>query len=334
MKTQQEEQYTSTGNKFWEHPEAMSAYRKGLPYTIISTHISPEGSCNLRCSYCSVHERKRTERLPLGVIKDYILALRIEGLKAVILTGGGEPTLYPEFNELVKWLVEQMHLEVGLITNGTMTHIVDPGVWKLFTWIRVSLNTFPNWSSKISLPTRLVSPSCLVGASHIWAEDEPMSIFGEIKVVAQILGAKYVRFLPDCTLADKELKEAHVKLSTLLDQYGCPAFFHQYKLHRQPKAQVCHQSYFRPYLCETGKVYPCDSVVLNGSPGKFEEKFALCEAPQIAAYLNKRWTPTLNPSEDCPGCVFADTVDMLDDWKEGKIESPYELINTIHPNFV
>ncbi|NQZ56115.1 MAG: hypothetical protein HRT88_01405, partial [Lentisphaeraceae bacterium] len=55
--TEMEHKYTSTGIKFWRHQEQMFAFKEGRPDTVISTHISPEGACNLKCPYCSVTYR-------------------------------------------------------------------------------------------------------------------------------------------------------------------------------------------------------------------------------------------------------------------------------------
>lgn len=54
--TDMEHQYTSTGIKFWRHQEAMLNYQNGDPNSVISTHISSEGACNLKCPYCSVNQ--------------------------------------------------------------------------------------------------------------------------------------------------------------------------------------------------------------------------------------------------------------------------------------
>ena len=91
-KTPEEHKYTSTGIKFWRHPEQMNNYKNGNPNTVISTHISPEGACNLTCAYCSVTYRDTHSRIEMDVIKDYVTKLKTRGLKAAILTGGGEPT--------------------------------------------------------------------------------------------------------------------------------------------------------------------------------------------------------------------------------------------------
>ena len=105
-KSPEEHRYTSTGIKFWGHQEQMESYREGTGHTVISTHISPTSRCNLNCSYCSVKKRERVHEIELDTIKDYVGKLKTRGLKAVILTGGGEPTSYPQFNELVKYLHE------------------------------------------------------------------------------------------------------------------------------------------------------------------------------------------------------------------------------------
>jgi len=104
MKSEQEHKYTSTGIKFWRQREAMEAFKAGEPNSVVSTHIAPEGACNLSCPYCSVTHRETHNRIAIETIKDYVEQLMALGLKSVILTGGGEPTIYPWFNRLVRWL--------------------------------------------------------------------------------------------------------------------------------------------------------------------------------------------------------------------------------------
>ena len=51
-KSRYEHSFTSTGIKFWRHQEQMLNYKNGNPNSVVSTHISPEGACNLKCPYC------------------------------------------------------------------------------------------------------------------------------------------------------------------------------------------------------------------------------------------------------------------------------------------
>ena len=134
-----ERSFTSTGEKFWCHRSQMESYRDSTGKTVISTHISPTGQCNLTCEYCSVSKRTKYVHIEFKTMQRYVSLLKSRGLKAVILTGGGEPTLYSQFNELVRWIRNDMGLSVALITNGTTSSRIDDDVMRLFSWIRVSV---------------------------------------------------------------------------------------------------------------------------------------------------------------------------------------------------
>lgn len=330
--TVQEHRYTSTGVKFWRHPDQMKSYRAGTGRTVISTHISPEGACNLKCPYCSVTHRDTHQRIQLETVKKYVEQLMTRGLKAVILTGGGEPTLYHEFNELVRWISEQ-ELKVALITNGTLTKRVDADVWRLFSWVRVSLNVFPEWESKINLPVGHLSSDCVVGCSIVYTPEHRLPVLKQVSTVASRLNASYIRVLPNCLLHGDHLLRQHEKLDQDLQEVNDPRFFQQHKLHAAPQCDSCHQSFFRPYLSEQiseesgtpGTVFPCDSVVLNGAAMHFPKLYQLCSAERVLDYMDGKITPKFTPKKDCSGCVFTKNVEMLGQWKEnGEGQFTYE----------
>ncbi len=319
----QEHKYTSTGAKFWRHRSQMESYRDGTGHTIISTHISPTSKCNLSCSYCSVAKRNRHYQIRLLVIQDYVRKLKTRGLKAVILTGGGEPLLYPRFNELVWWLKEE-GLKVALITNGTVCNLIPVQTWMIFDWIRVSLT-----QEKINLPINLLFSSCIVGCSVVYEEGLQLL---EIEETAKRLKAEYVRVIPNCLLQEEVLQEQHDKIDEWLRD-SSDLFFHQYKNPRRPKSVLCHQFHFRPYLSEVngGLVFPCDSIVLNEATGYFCPSLALCHPKQILDLLDIGMVWAFN----CSGCVFADTVDMLDRWKNGELDRFDEFPDPLmHEEFV
>ena len=351
-KSAEEHKYTSTGIKFWRHQQAMFNYKNGDPNTVISTHISPEGACNLKCPYCSVSYRDTHSRLEMDTIKNYVTNLKTRGLKAVILTGGGEPTAYKHFNELVRWLYGE-GLSVALITNGTLTDRIDDDVWKMFSWIRVSINVFGNWVKSIHLPLdKIDTDKTIVGCSMVYtveheATDEVMvdrkELFAKVSTVADQCGAQYIRLLPNCLLDQNQLIRKHLSLDKTLESIDDPRYFHQYKVHGAPKSSVCHQAFFRPYLSEeihtaTGKpgtVYPCDSVVLNDGYQHFAEEYQLCHADDILSYLDKEIEQQFDAKYRCTGCVFTQNVNMLDDWKNGYIDRFDEFPDPLeHEEFV
>lgn len=315
VKTKEEHTYTSTGIKFWCHREAMESYRGEGGYTIISTHISPEGACNLKCPYCSVSKRERHNRIELDTIKDYVLKLKTRGLKAVILTGGGEPTLYPAFSELVLWLKKEQNLSVALITNGTNTKKIDQEIWDCFSWVRVSINQIENYKERICFP----HIKGVLGASMVYIGQS----VEEMREIAEFVPeyVKYVRVLPNCLLGQETLIEEHGKISKIFEQLDDKRFFQQFKLHGAPCSSICHQAYFRPYLSEVegGTVFPCDSLVLNDENMKFDDKYAICKAEEILDFLDRKIPLRFDAKESCSGCVFTENIKLLDEWKtQGK----------------
>ena len=341
-KTPEEHKYTSTGIKFWRHPEQMNNYKNGNPNTVISTHISPEGACNLTCAYCSVTYRDTHSRIEMGVIKDYITKLKTRGLKAAILTGGGEPTSYKHINELIRWLKAQ-DLSVALITNGTLTRRINPDIWNMLEWVRVSINVFPGWDLKINLPTEHFTGKTIVGSSFCYDEDYDLDTMRRVSIIATRIGAQYIRLLPNCLLPQEELLKRHELVEKLIKELDDPRYFHQFKIHGAPASEICHQSYFRPYLSEEihwetgepGSVFPCDSVVLNDQNTKFMQKYSLCAPGDILDYMDKKIPQRFSIAEQCTGCVFTENVNMLKGFIEDKV-SRFDEFNSplMHEEFV
>jgi len=102
--------FTSTGHKFFAHQEAMTKLRSGKGQPIVS-HVMLTDICNHSCAFCSVQSRAG-DSLVFDDVMSYLDILSAYGLKAVILSGGGNPILYKckvtgkNFNHVVneiKW---------------------------------------------------------------------------------------------------------------------------------------------------------------------------------------------------------------------------------------
>ena len=330
-KSLEENQYTSTGIKFWRHKNSLNAYKNGDAHSVISTHISPEGRCNLSCAYCSVSKRKITERIELTAIKNYVQTLKKYGLKAVILTGGGEPTLYPKFNELVYWLIEE-NLSVALITNGTNIDSVDSRLWDFFSWVRISINFFSNYKNVIKFP----HTKGVLGASMVYG-GQSVEDLKDLSAFIPSDKVRYIRVLPNCLQNQESLIEEHKKIAEILSKIDDKRFFQQFKLHETPHSKICHQAYFRPYLSEVngGTVFPCDSLVLNNAQAHFNEKYAICNISDVEKFLTRKLYMNFDPIVDCQGCVFAGNINLLDNWIHKGINHFDEYKeNILHEEFV
>lgn len=99
----------------------MTKLRNSVGQPIV-THVMLTDICNHSCAFCSVQARAG-DSLLFDDVLSYLDILQRYGLKAVILSGGGNPILYKckqtgkNFNDVVN-AIHQRGLEIGLITNG------------------------------------------------------------------------------------------------------------------------------------------------------------------------------------------------------------------------
>ncbi|MFA6106346.1 MAG: radical SAM protein [Patescibacteria group bacterium] len=100
----------------------------------ILIEIAPTGYCNANCPWCFFENQKTAEKIDPAVMLKTIDELAKNGVKAINWTGGGEPTLHPQFAEFVRRAAD-CGIEQGLFTNG---YLEIPEQEK-FSWIRISL---------------------------------------------------------------------------------------------------------------------------------------------------------------------------------------------------
>ncbi len=321
--------FTSTGEKLLHHTKAMKKFQETGIATPIVSHIMPTSMCNLSCGFCSVKDRKSHESLSLeNDIVPFIEQLKERGLRAVILSGGGEPTIYPQFNELVSYL-DSSNLDIGLITNGTTLYRQPKDTLEKLTWMRVSINALEN-GGKVKLP-QLEKPT--VGFSYIVTGFTTPEMVEQIRYLATSNNIEYVRLLPDCAQPLDKLIRDHEKVGDMAKELGDP-FFHQYKVPTTP--DNCFLGYFHPVLYCDGKVYPCDSLVLNDHDNQqFHEDFSICEGKDIGKIYDSRISGSLvDTKKMCPNCVFERQNTLLDKIYSGKKNISKSSESIKHKNFI
>lgn len=154
--------FTSTGHKFFAHEEAMTKLRNGRGQPIV-THVMLTDVCNHTCAFCSVQHRAG-DSLPFDDVMAYLDTLQSYGLKAVILSGGGNPILYKRDGKTFNDVVDAIHakgLQIGLITNGmplkqydgrNSWRSVHPETLDKLTWIRISMSGLDHAEHEVFVP--------------------------------------------------------------------------------------------------------------------------------------------------------------------------------------
>ena len=112
----------------------------------ITADIFITNFCNNHCPYCTygrwdleANEKKKYTTYEEFV--KYATRLRELGAKSIILTGGGEPTINPDFDKITKWL-EENHFDYGINTNFNVIRYFKPN------YLKVSLDAYDNESYK------------------------------------------------------------------------------------------------------------------------------------------------------------------------------------------
>jgi MoaA/NifB/PqqE/SkfB family radical SAM enzyme len=109
----------------------------------ISINLDLTTACNYRCDHCCDWEILNSGiRHDERQLRESLARLTDAGLKSVILIGGGEPTVYPRFSEMVRFLKCDLGLQVAIVSNGSRNdRVLDAAEWlRQGDWIRLSLD--------------------------------------------------------------------------------------------------------------------------------------------------------------------------------------------------
>jgi len=122
-----------------EHPSSSITPPVHSP---ISINLDLTSACNYACPFC-VDSRliNAGKNFALEDIQKMIDTLSSHGLLSVILIGGGEPTLHPDFEAVVN-LIKRKGLQIGIATNGSRLEKIEAVTdrFKEKDWIRISID--------------------------------------------------------------------------------------------------------------------------------------------------------------------------------------------------
>lgn len=135
------------------HRLANAASKKGEPLPPLPNSWGPTSinldlttSCNYACDHCvDIFHLNTNHRYVHDQLMTSLGHLISHGLRSVILIGGGEPTVYPKFVEVVEFL-KASGVQVAIVSNGSRNESIIPIADKLHgrDWIRFSLDSGTN----------------------------------------------------------------------------------------------------------------------------------------------------------------------------------------------
>lgn len=112
----------------------------------LSINLDVTTACNYRCDHCVDYDILNTGvRYEHDKLKSSLSEMAARGLKSVIVIGGGEPTVDPGFEDVIRHM-KGLGIKVGVVTNGSMMDkiLAVADVLEPEDWVRLSLDSGTN----------------------------------------------------------------------------------------------------------------------------------------------------------------------------------------------
>lgn len=208
----------------------------------IHLQISPTNKCNAKCEFCSCRDVDRDTEIDFQVARREISKFKSFGGRAVTITGGGEPTMYRNINELIDF-ISSKGLLVGLVTNGMRIDILSE-IDKL-SWCRVSVNNGINESlqNAVSMHKNVDWAFSYVYTSN---KDDRVQKFIDFSNKHNLTHIRIVNDILDPKPILKFNNDAKV--------------IYQDRTEYERGSENCFISMLKPYLNSDGFYYPCCGV--------------------------------------------------------------------------
>ncbi len=110
----------------------------------LSVNLDLTTACNYACDHCIDWDALNLAvRHDDAELFDSLRNLRARGLASVILIGGGEPTVHPAFGEVVRFLKQELGVQVAVVSNGSRNEKIAEvaPLLQRGDWVRLSLDS-------------------------------------------------------------------------------------------------------------------------------------------------------------------------------------------------
>lgn len=136
-----------SSQKIFHHREWIDAMRAGSSPAPIFVEIIPTNRCNQGCRFCAYRSPGYSSseafdvrnEIPIDKLLEIVADCEAMGVRAIELTGGGEPTLHPQFHDLCREILDA-DIDLGLVTNGSRWTGETTELLSRAKWVRFSID--------------------------------------------------------------------------------------------------------------------------------------------------------------------------------------------------
>ena len=301
--------YTAANAMPWKLLQTPNTIVNGgvVPYHI---QLIPTNRCNGNCPWCSCSHVDRKLELSISELMEIVDCYKQLGTKAITITGGGEPTIHPQINNLLKHIKDN-DIEIGIVTNGiawTKVRAKRPVPDSCLTWVRISVtDTEGDYDVKIIETLANNLPSVDIGVSFTVTTHVNKTTARDICQLVNFLpNVTHIRFVQDIITASKMDSLAAMRwLETSCKDLTDKSIF-QYRNLFKSGTKNCHISKLKPLIGADGYVYPCCGVQYAGSELRtLPESFRMCKWDEFGGTEHF-------DGRVCSKCYYSDYNECLD----------------------
>jgi organic radical activating enzyme len=328
--------FTSNHVKLLKHLDKLKTIQEGKSPSPVMVHISLINACNLTCSFCCFANRDLTDRLATDRVKKALDSFKKIGVTGIEFTGGGEPTLHPDFCEIVEYAYN-LGFSLGICTNGkNIGKVIKKDTLKYFSWVRLGLYGFyENYDYNLSEFEGLETS---ISAAYVWDEAIDTSsnpnVTGDwsdknkkrlaknfqkresfIKMINWVEENKIpTRIAFNAIKPIEEVKKDIDTIREVLKEFDLKyAFLSDFNFKGDRRNDHCYMHMVKPFLFTDGYIYACPSAELsleNNYNYVPESQFMVCDIEGIEEFYSK--PPSLR-HHACQYCKYAMQNELIDD---------------------
>ena len=336
--------FSSNTTKLLKHLDKLQSIQEGKPPSPVMAHISLINACNLTCSFCCFANRDMSDRLPLNKVKQALDSFKKIGVSGIEYTGGGEPTLHPDFKEIIQYTYD-LGFKIGICTNGARIgkdRPIKQDIIKMLSWVRLGMYGFyEGYDYDLSVFDGIeTKPS----AAYVWDENLDTSTNPNItgnwsdpskKKLSKKFQTRdnFIRMLDwieenkiPCRIAFNAIKnvsETEKDIETIrgiISEYEKSrnkplkyAFLSDFNFKGKRRNDHCYMHMVKPFLFTDGYIYVCPSAELsleNNYNYVPESQFKVCDIDGIDEFYSK---PPTRRHHACHYCKYAMQNELIDD---------------------
>jgi len=262
---------------------------------LIPLHIQflPTNRCNMNCRFCSCSGRDATLEMDFDLACTIIEKCRKAGTKAVTITGGGEPLMYPRFTDMVNCF-HTNSIKIGLVSNGLLLHKVSKEALDRITWCRISNDdqrTFGGVYREHLSGVVSGSPGVDWAFSHVVSSNPNVDEIARIVEFANEHSFTHIRLVADLFQPEEVNME---QLKETLRSRGvddAKVIYQGRKVFE--RGGECFIGYLKPLIGPDGKVYACCGVqyALEVPSRDLPAELCLGNALDIAGIIDRSSVP-------------------------------------------